>query len=83
MNNNIEINKFCDHFDLIFDQFFEIYVNWRQADIPKKTIIRTLLFFIVDLVYGEYGRGRAFLIFNKMIEDFEETNDLPARNFYN
>ena len=72
MNNKemkIELDELFDHFNLIFDQQMELYMEWKVKNVPKEIIIWWISYFVIDLVHEDYDKDVCRKLFDRMIED--------------
>jgi len=71
---NNQLNEIYEHFDIIFDQFMDIFLKWIDKGIPKSVIMRMMAFFAIDLFYEEFGKEATHQHFYSMIENHEDSN---------
>ena len=83
---NNQLNEIYEHFDIIFDQFMDIFLKWIDKGIPKSVIMRMMAFFAIDLFYEEFGKEATHQHFYSMIENHEDSNkkdELESDTFFN
>ena len=83
---NKQLNEIYEHFEIIFDQFMDLYVKWVDRGIPKSVIMRTMACIVIDLFYDQFGKEATHQHFYSMIESHEDSNNkdgLESNIFYN